>query len=133
MIPIEVTHTTLATKAIMDEIRNLNTPFSKLIVELLTFFAKTYKEVFLMPNPPLHDPNAVAYVSQPELYNVDHLFVEVDCSTGVFQGRTSCDVFKLSNKKPNVFVAKSCNVDGFWKKMLYSFKKADEVSPMNKK
>ena len=53
-------------------------PFSRLIVGLLKFFAKTYDSVFGMPDPPLHDPCAVAYVINPALFitRVCHVDIE---------------------------------------------------------
>ena len=42
--------------------RKLDKACVKLVVELLTFFKGTYKRVFGMDDPPLHDPCAVAWV-----------------------------------------------------------------------
>lgn len=75
---------------------------------------------------------AVCFVSSPTLYHLEHLYVEVDCSFGIFEGRTSVDVYKLSGKKPNCFVATKVNAEGFWKKMLKSLELANKYSPMNK-
>ncbi len=45
MVPLEVTHTALATPGVLQQIRALNTEshFLGLMMELLTYFAKTYK------------------------------------------------------------------------------------------
>ena len=43
IVPLEVTHTVLVTPEILEEIKGLNSKFSKVIVELLLFFAKSYK------------------------------------------------------------------------------------------
>ena len=68
MIPLDVTHQVLATKEVQalllegkwgEEKSTLRT----MLVELLTFFAQTYSEVFgITEGPPLHDPLAVAVV-----------------------------------------------------------------------
>jgi len=42
--------------------RGRGSAFCALVVELLTFFKGTYHRVFRMPDPPLHDPCAVAAV-----------------------------------------------------------------------
>ena len=86
----QVTHTALVTPQIVSRIRALGwpnrqgpltvgdchsgaplsavSPFSELVVSLLHFFAATYKTVFGFDHPPLHDPCAVAFVIQPEIF-----------------------------------------------------------------
>lgn len=65
MVPLEVTHTALATDQVLDRIRAMRTPFSEMVVDLLTFFKDTYEEVFnFRDGPPVHDACAVAYVSR---------------------------------------------------------------------
>ena len=54
IVPLEVTHTVLVTPDILEEIKGLNSKFSKVIVELLLFFAKSYREFYNFENPPLH-------------------------------------------------------------------------------
>lgn len=46
----------LVTKDVLNKIQALNSPFGNFIVELLMFFASTYKTVFKFEDPPLHDP-----------------------------------------------------------------------------
>jgi inosine-uridine nucleoside N-ribohydrolase len=65
MIPIEVT------KEIFNKLENYNTRFGNILIKLLLFFAETYKTVFRMPNPPLHDPCTVAYIIAPEIFITD--------------------------------------------------------------
>lgn len=73
MIPLEVTHQLLVTPAVLKRLCGSNggpTAFHDLLRELLTFFAGTYREVFRFEHPPLHDPAAVAYVADPDLFTV---------------------------------------------------------------
>lgn len=70
MVPLEVTHTALATPAVLQRLSVRSTPFLGLMHKLLMFFAQTYKEVFSFEHPPLHDPLAVFYVSCPEAFKV---------------------------------------------------------------
>lgn len=62
MIPLEVTHTCLVTKEIISTLESFGTPFGRLMIDLLQFFAQTYKDVFFFDHPPLHDPLTIAYV-----------------------------------------------------------------------
>ncbi len=70
MVPLEVTHTALATPAVLLRIAQRQTPFLQLMQKLLLFFAQTYKEVFNFEHPPLHDPLAVFYVACPSAFTV---------------------------------------------------------------
>ena len=70
MVPLEVTHTALATPAVMQRMMQRQTPFLELMQKLLMFFAQTYKEVFSFEHPPLHDPLAVFFVACPSAFTV---------------------------------------------------------------
>jgi inosine-uridine nucleoside N-ribohydrolase len=126
MIPIEVTHTVLVTKAILAEIKALGTKFAETIVSLMTFFGHTYDTVFRMPDPPLHDPCTVAFVISPEIFTVEHLHVEVELGSKCCDGRTNCDIFNMLKKPKNVFVARKVNVPQFWQLLLAALRKAND-------
>lgn len=76
--PLDLTHQLLATPKIQQDLlhgyemgRNGEAPSKvrKLFVEILTFFAKTYADVFgLTEGPPLHDPLAVAAAFLPAIF-----------------------------------------------------------------
>eukprot|EP01111_Echinosteliopsis_oligospora_P009903 TRINITY_DN2994_c0_g1_i3.p1 TRINITY_DN2994_c0_g1~~TRINITY_DN2994_c0_g1_i3.p1 ORF type:complete len:299 (-),score=77.98 TRINITY_DN2994_c0_g1_i3:160-1056(-) len=88
MVPIEVSHTALATPDIISSIQNLNSNFGLLMVDLLLFFKKTYKEVFNFEHPPLHDPLAIAYVISPDLFETRLMRVDVETMSPLCSGRT---------------------------------------------
>ncbi|KAK6436451.1 Uridine nucleosidase 1 [Oleoguttula sp. CCFEE 5521] len=77
LIPLDLTHQFLATKEVQSnllygsgKVQNGQSPtlVRKLFVEILTFFAKTYADVFgLVEGPPLHDPLAVVAAFAPAL------------------------------------------------------------------
>jgi len=87
LIPLDLTHQFLATNQVQlgllfgfgREMRNEPTmkdvsTVRRLFFEILTFFARTYAEVFdLTDGPPTHDPLAVAAAFRPSLFycNVD--------------------------------------------------------------
>ena len=63
------------------EVQCQNSNFSTCIVELLTFFKDTYKNVFKMALPPLHDPCAVAYLLDPARFVTERMRVDVETQT----------------------------------------------------
>ena len=71
MVPLEVTHTALATPQIIDRITTANpSPFLLIIREILLFFSDTYRTVFYFKDPPIHDPCAIFYIIQPGAFKV---------------------------------------------------------------
>ena len=66
----QVTHTALATPAVLARIAARDSPFLRLMHRLLMFFAHTYAEVFSFEHPPLHDPLAVFFVACPSAFKV---------------------------------------------------------------
>lgn len=109
----------------------MNSPFGRLLVDLLLFFRNTYQTLFRMPDPPLHDPCAVAYVLHPELFECQLMRVDVETSSELTVGATCCDIYGFSNKRKNVLVALKMDVEKFWQLMLQAFHKANAVSLIN--
>jgi len=130
-IPIQVSHKVLVTSEILERISSINTKFSKLMISLLTFFAQSYKQLFKMDAPPLHDPLTVAYVINPNLFTVRKMRVDIETSSPLCYGQTVCDIYDMSNKPKNCFVAEDVNVDGFWELMIEAIILANGQSPLN--
>ncbi len=73
MVPLQVTHTAVATQDILSRISAgpaRGAEFLRIVIDMLTFFAATYHTVFSFPDPPIHDPCAVAFALRPELFKV---------------------------------------------------------------
>ena len=132
MVPLEITHTALCTDEIIQRIRGIaqsdmksqNTIVIEKAIELLTYFAQTYKQVFGFDHPPLHDPCAVAYVIAPELFSVEHHYVCVEMNNPVSYGQTIVDVWKQSSEKDNVEICVSMDTEKFWDLMIDAIRKA---------
>ena len=74
MVPLEVTHTALATPSILESIvTNDPSQFLLLVKEIILYFSDTYRSVFSFKDPPIHDPCAVYYVAQPQHFEASHL------------------------------------------------------------
>jgi inosine-uridine nucleoside N-ribohydrolase len=58
----QVTHTCLVTDEVVKALEAFDSPFGRLMIDLLQFFAQTYKDIFFFDFPPLHDPLTIAYV-----------------------------------------------------------------------
>ncbi|KAI1660218.1 Inosine/uridine-preferring nucleoside hydrolase [Daldinia decipiens] len=87
LVPLDLTHLVLATKDVQEVLLHGRAPeggdgkeegrgrgksdLRVMLIELLNFFAGTYREVFgIMEGPPLHDPLAVAAVLEGTEYEI---------------------------------------------------------------
>jgi ribosylpyrimidine nucleosidase len=133
MVPLEVTHTIRATPQIGERLRSIASPFSAILDHLLHFYAATYKQIYQFDSPPLHDPCAVAYVADRDLFEEQMMHVDIERTSEHCLGRTVCDLYDLNRRHKNCVVAmKIKDVDRFWNMMMEAIEQADKNSPMNK-
>jgi len=114
MSGLNITHTALATPEILARINALGSTLATTCVDLLEFFAHTYRDVFGMPDPPLHDPIAVACVIDPDIITTQFLPVAIELQGEHTRGATVVDMHGVTVHEPNVHVAMDLNVDRFW-------------------
>ncbi len=154
LIPLDVTHLVLATQDIQDMLhfgkggegreKGCST-LRKMLVELLTFFAKTYADVFgIVEGPPLHDPLAVATIldgiagSEIPFYDSkdgkrERYAVEVitkgtheEALAGAQTGRTVAKL--LPEGEEGVKIPRGLDVNRFWDVLEDCLVVADEVN-----
>ncbi|KAF9448428.1 nucleoside hydrolase [Macrolepiota fuliginosa MF-IS2] len=155
MIPINVTHTAIATYEIQHRLLsgthsplspnpplpNPRTPLRHTLNTVITFFASTYKSVFgFHDGPPLHDALTIAYLQNPGLFKGRRYRVDVELSTGSHcTGETVVDIwdYKRCGEEmwgrdgKNCFVVQELDVPGFFDLFLECVDKCDRVSPLN--
>eukprot|EP00747_Dinoflagellata_sp_TGD_P220676 gnl/TRDRNA2_/TRDRNA2_92608_c0_seq1.p1 gnl/TRDRNA2_/TRDRNA2_92608_c0~~gnl/TRDRNA2_/TRDRNA2_92608_c0_seq1.p1 ORF type:complete len:340 (-),score=51.11 gnl/TRDRNA2_/TRDRNA2_92608_c0_seq1:53-1072(-) len=144
MVPLEVTHTALATDDVFAKIDAMATPFARMVSNIINFFREGYKKAFDFDSPPIHDPCAVAYVIDPSLFDAKLLRVDIECASELCAGRTVVDLHNqrqlgflneggASRAGPNVHVALKMDVPAFWDIMLGAIQRAsDRASPLLK-
>ena len=114
MVPLDVTHTCLVTQERLAALKNsCSQELAATLEALMTFFANTYRDVFGMPDPPLHDPLAMAYVIDPTLFETKFCRVDIELE-GRCAGRTLVDLYDRCTEPKNVHVATTCDIDRFW-------------------
>lgn len=161
LIPLDLTHLVLATKEVQDTILygpghegeksgKGKTELRTMLVELLNFFAATYRDVFgIVEGPPLHDPLAVAAVlagTQHEIpfYDFDPKSAEGDrrperfevkvvtegtleeALNGAQTGRTIATL--LEPGVPGVRIPRGLDMALFWKVIEECCQKADDAN-----
>jgi inosine-uridine nucleoside N-ribohydrolase len=87
-------------------------------VELLTFFAGSYRRVFGFDAPPLHDPVAVARVIDPTVITTVEANVAVELTGTHTRGATVVDLHGVTGRQPNARVAVGLDAERFWELMV---------------
>jgi inosine-uridine nucleoside N-ribohydrolase len=114
MSGLNVTHQALATRDVLDRIAALGTPLARICVDLLTFFADSYRQVFGFEAPPLHDPVAMAWVIDPTLVSTVEANVTIELTGTYTRGATVVDLHKATERPPNARVAVGLETGRFW-------------------
>jgi len=124
MCGLDVTHQALVTSKVFTRLQEIGTPLSETIIGLLKFFAKTYDEVFEMPDPPLHDPVAIALLIDRTVVKSRFVNVQVELNGTLTRGATVVDIYGRLGESANCNVALELDADKFWEMMLDAIKKA---------
>jgi purine nucleosidase len=120
MIGLDVTHEALCTEDVQRAIEAIDAPVGPFAGGLLTFFRAAYAREAGMPDPPLHDACAVAYVADPTLFDVFPARVAVETGTGLAAGMTVTDFGGRDGQVEGstCAVAVGLHRDAFWEAML---------------
>jgi purine nucleosidase/pyrimidine-specific ribonucleoside hydrolase len=101
VFPLDVTH---QTKIYMDEIEKMQ-EYPSLIVSkmglLLKFFHQTYFDIFKIEGAPLHDPCTIAYLLEPEMFEYEDYYAQIELKGELTYGQTVVDYWKTSGKATN--------------------------------
>ena len=124
MVPLEVTHTVLVGKDILNRIGR-HSQMRRKMADLLLFFENTYRNVFGFNAPPLHDPVAIFYVVEPGSFQTQTMRVDVERSNPLSRGQTICDSFNRNSGIKNVQVALRVDTERFWDRMIKALDQAE--------
>lgn len=114
MMPLDVTHKLLTTKARVGRIAALGTRLSEVMVQWLEFFERFDIEKYGSDGGPLHDPSVIAYLLKPELFSGRHCNVEIETASELTVGMTVVDWWRVTQREPNVQVMRDVDADGFF-------------------
>ena len=114
VLPLDVTHKALVTKARNDAFRALNSPVGKAVAEMTDFFERFDKEKYGSDGAPLHDPCVIGYLLSPDLFSGRHINVEIETQSELTLGMTVADWWKVTNRPKNAYFIGDVNADGFF-------------------
>jgi purine nucleosidase len=112
---LDVTHQALVTPERLEAIRQIGTPLSGTVSELLEFYNVYDQTRRGRIGTPLHDPCVIAYLLNPALFDGRACHVAIETRGEHTLGRTVVDWSGRTPHPPNALVINEINADGFFK------------------
>ena len=101
LLPLDATHQVLNTRERLEAFRNLGNRCGPAIADLLGFSERFDLEKYGWQGAPLHDPNVIAYLIDPTLYEARHINVTVETASPLTLGMTVADYWHVTKRPPN--------------------------------
>ncbi len=125
MCGLDVTHKALVYPEDIERIRNIGGKVSEMVAELLDYFALFHKQ-FGFEGSPLHDPCAVAYLINPDLFETMKCHVDIETKGEFTTGATVADMHHVLKKEKNVEVVLDIDREAFIDLLIKSLKHYDQ-------
>ena len=114
MMPLDVTHKALTTRARVEAIRAIGTPVGEATAALLDFFERYDEQKYGTDGGPLHDPCVIAWLLKPELFSGRDCNVTVETMSELTIGATVVDLWGTTGRPKNAKVMRDIDADGFF-------------------
>ena len=114
MVGLNLTHQALATPAVVERLRELDSDVARAVVGWITFFGSTYLDLWGFGGPPVHDACAVALAIDPTLVRCVETFVAIETKGEWTRGATVVDLHDRLDRPPNATVALDLEAERFW-------------------
>ncbi len=114
VMPLDVTHKALTTKARVAAFRALGTNVGRVAAEWADFFERFDKEKYGSEGAPLHDPCVIAWLIRPELFTGRRVNVTVEVQSELTMGQTVTDWWGVTDRAPNALFMGGIDADGFF-------------------
>jgi purine nucleosidase len=115
MVPLDLTHKALTTKARIDAFRALRTPLGDAVVGWLDFFNRFDVQKYGAEGGPLHDPCVIAYLLEPHLFAGRFINVEIETQSPLTMGMTVADWWGVTDRPRNAMFLKDIHTEGFFR------------------
>ncbi|HEX5900397.1 MAG TPA: nucleoside hydrolase [Solirubrobacteraceae bacterium] len=114
MVGLNLTHQAQATPEVIERLRAVGNAAATAAIGWLTFFADTYRTVYGMAGPPVHDACALALVIDSSIIRSVDTFVAIETEGRWTRGATVVDLHGRLEQPPNAKVAMELDVTRFW-------------------
>lgn len=112
MCGLDVTHRAYLTGEDIDRVAALGTPQAAFAAAAMRPGVEGSKK-FRVPGAPMHDPCAVMYALEPELFTSLRCWVGVECHGKITRGRTVTDAYSDAKREANADLAVDVDRAGF--------------------
>ncbi len=112
---LDVTHRALMSDEWIESLRSLGTDVGIASAEMLAFYERFDEEKYGTSGGPLHDPNVIAYLLEPSLYQGKSVAVTIEIGSERTMGQTSVDWWGVTKKVPNCTWIDDVDADGFYR------------------
>ncbi len=114
VVPLDVTHRVLTTRARVEGFRNLGTRVGHAVAGWTDFFERFDMAKYGSEGAPLHDPCTIAYLLQPDLFTGRHVNVEIETKGEFTLGMTVADWWRVTGREANAMFLGGIDADGFY-------------------
>jgi purine nucleosidase len=118
MMPLDVTHKVLTTKARVDRIKAIDNRAARALTEMLLFFERFDEEKYGTDGGPLHDPTTIAWCLKPELFSGRQCNVEIETTSDLTRGATVVDWWGVTDRAKNALVLRDVDANGFFELLI---------------
>jgi purine nucleosidase len=115
MIPLDLTHKALTTRARIDAFRAFRTRIGDAVAGWLDFFERFDVQKYGAEGGPLHDPCVIAWLLEPHLFAGRFINVEVETQSPLTLGMTVADWWGVTDRPRNVMFLKDIHTEGFFR------------------
>lgn len=114
MLPLDVTHRALATPTRLARIHAIGNRTGDAVLAMLNFSERFDLKKYGWDGAPLHDPNVIAYLLDPKLYQGRLVNVCVETTSLLTLGMTVVDYWRVTDRTPNAFYVRDVDAEGFY-------------------
>lgn len=114
MLPLDVTHKALVTRARNAAFRALGTPVGRAVADLTGFFGRYNAERHGAEGAPLHDPCTIGWLLRPDLFSARRVNVEIETQSELTMGMTVVDWWGVSGRAANATFVHDIDAEGFF-------------------
>ena len=114
VMPLDVTHKALTTRARVEAFRNLGTRVGAAVASWTDFFERFDMAKYGSEGAPLHDPCVIAYLLRPDLFQGRHINVEIETGSELTLGMTVADWWRVTDRPANAMFIGALDADGFY-------------------
>lgn len=118
MLPLDCTHQTLTTAPRIAAFRAMDNKVGEACAGWLEFFERFDEDKYGTDGGPLHDPNVIAYLLKPEIYNSRFINVAVETESPLTLGMTVADWWRVTDSNPNVTYVRDVDANAFYELLL---------------